>query len=847
MAEVEEFDSQGWNQIHRAAHGGYILEVDFNLNENRDLLELETKDDKLMTPFLCAVDGNKMKAVKYLLESGARTDVINAQNHGAVEICALKIYIEMLKYLIEIDNPMIPVWKNLIRFFDSESEEEAEAAGKCLRVLTDRLENNKINPSWEQFYNNGGVNVIVRVARSSLSDEAKIPAFQTLLNLIERLEVQEQISSSGGIIAFITLLKSTNHYVIQLSAEILDSLATNQTYALQISQNNGIPALVKVLQDIHDYEVLIPAVHCLGNLAESETKIQAQVGTSHGCIPQLVVLFEEFHEHSFLVTLSNVVGKIANNDETNQNNFINAGIVPHIISLLNIRSSKDIQMSAVDTIYKLSIGNDSTQKAMVGENIHEHMLKMLRVTRIVVIQEKTALALWAISGSDFDIKRYIAEQIGAFLLVQFANALSSDKLHFMGSECLCILAQGPLNYQTEIAKSHGIPALLKLLSSSKVYIVLSVIRTLRFICLGVGYVPNRNNQNTLLRLGSIKNLMALMVLSEDETVQIEAAIALAAVSLGNQHVLDEIKKFPEFTYVRILKLMYSADPNVRLLAGLALATFAYNNLTEQKEIAEQGGVRFNSFRPFLHSETELFRCLGAFQVVVLARIIPDTEQALSSAAGIKLLIDLVQDSTDNEILALSCDCIARLSHTRAGIPSAFLSIDTVDHLCHLLLKNVEQVRGCAAIALGYLSFNHTGERQILNRCRANPYMMKILLHYTQRSKISPAMLEGWRHYRKVGLPPIDEDQQNLIGYNPPGNGPITPSDETNYSSNTSPVTQYLAGKESRLTNRTSRSGSKQHEEGTITGTLHTEASFKSSNLSLDLVDSLRSTSTDTKS
>jgi hypothetical protein len=30
-----------------------------------------------------------------------------------VEICALKIYIEMLKYFIEINNPMIPVWKNL--------------------------------------------------------------------------------------------------------------------------------------------------------------------------------------------------------------------------------------------------------------------------------------------------------------------------------------------------------------------------------------------------------------------------------------------------------------------------------------------------------------------------------------------------------------------------------------------------------------------------------------------------------------------------------------------------------------------------------------------------------------
>jgi ankyrin repeat protein len=46
---------------------------------------------------LCAVDGNRKKAVEYLLENGARSDVINAHNHGAVEICALKIYIEMLK------------------------------------------------------------------------------------------------------------------------------------------------------------------------------------------------------------------------------------------------------------------------------------------------------------------------------------------------------------------------------------------------------------------------------------------------------------------------------------------------------------------------------------------------------------------------------------------------------------------------------------------------------------------------------------------------------------------------------------------------------------------------------
>merc|ERR1712038_2020120 len=157
------------------------------------------------------------------------------------------------------------------------------------------------------------------------------------------------------------------------------------------------------------------------------------------------------------------------------------------------------------------------------------------------------------------------------------------------------------------------------------------------------------------------------------------------------------------SYVRILKMMYSQDPLVRLLAGAALAAFAYNSLTNQKEIAEQGGVRFNCFIPFLQSEDEFFRCNAAFQVVVLARIIPDEEQAISSAAGIKLLVDLLQDSKSNEIHSLSADCISRLAHTRAGVPAAFVSIEAVNLLCDLMGSDAEQVSGCAAIALSYLS------------------------------------------------------------------------------------------------------------------------------------------------
>ncbi len=51
----------------------------------------------------------------------------------------------------------------------------------------------------------------------------------------------------------------------------------------------------------------------------------------------------------------------------------------------------------------------------------------------------------------------------------------------------------------------------------------------------------------------------------------------------------------------------------------------------------------------------------------------------------------------------------------AGIPSAFVAIESVDLLCDLLASPAEQVRGSAAIALGYLSYNYEARRQLLIR------------------------------------------------------------------------------------------------------------------------------------
>ena len=84
----------------------------------------------------------------------AQVDAINSQNHGAVEICAIKQFVSMLELFLSLRLEKLPVWKNLLRMLGSDMEEEVAAAGTCLRNLTDPSSEG-VNPNWEPFYLNG--------------------------------------------------------------------------------------------------------------------------------------------------------------------------------------------------------------------------------------------------------------------------------------------------------------------------------------------------------------------------------------------------------------------------------------------------------------------------------------------------------------------------------------------------------------------------------------------------------------------------------------------------------------------------------------------------------------------
>ncbi|RXM30093.1 Cadherin-1 [Acipenser ruthenus] len=57
---------------------------------------------------------------------------------------------------------------------------------------------------------------------------------------------------------------------------------------------------------------------------------------------------------------------------------------------------------------------------------------------------------------------------------------------------------------------------------------------------------------------------------------------------GNSETADLLDSHPDFSYGHVLRLLYSLRPEMRLLAGIAIATFTFNSVTRQRAMAESG-------------------------------------------------------------------------------------------------------------------------------------------------------------------------------------------------------------------------------------------------------------------
>lgn len=277
------------------------------------------------------------------------------------------------------------------------------------------------------------------------------------------------------------------------------------------------------------------------------------------------------------------------------------------------------------------------------------------------------------------------------------------------------------------------------------------IQVLGCLCVGVAHQPNKTMQNEIMSTEAIAMLINFMQTSSNLVIKVEAAITLAKIALSNSTTQEELSSRRDFSIVSILDLLRIKDLDIRLKAATALATFAYNNINQQLEIRTCGGVMMKSLDCFLESDNETYQACGAFDIIVLARVIVDVDQVTLSARGIEMLVNLLK-SEIIETKVLSARLLASLAHTRAGIPDAMIAAGVVENLIESLHSADDQVRGSAAVALGYLSFNSTAARLLLSACRNTPGLYDSLQSNLGNGKLCMTFVDEWKRNLIVGLP-----------------------------------------------------------------------------------------------
>lgn len=747
---MDEFDENGWAHVHHAAYNGYYKSVSRFIKSREDQLELETQDGQQLTPFLLACMNGHVDTVQLLAEElGANLKAKDRKLFGAVELAALKDHIGVLEYLLKLDSPDLEVWKNLIRGL-SVSDLETSCA-KALVELTSEGNSDHL----ESFLNAGGVQALLGLLKNSLSSvESNIFALSVLLNLVKDERGKEQLSKSKAVPPIILQLTDTPRDVYLPATRLLEALAYNDDNKEATVNNGGIESLVRLLQHTEDEEVVESALSTLRVLSISNSEVQATVGSNNEIWNSLVSLLTTVKNKHVLAAVAKTVGAIVKGNMANQNAFVAKNGVQPLMELMRLRS-RECQFASVEGIHALAEGNEDNQRIVTEHGCVMMLMRLLKRSRAADLRTLTAGALWAIAGEKNAQRRSIAAEIGINLLIEFLSENLPQSLHFIGSEALGVLAEGVRNKRDEIAQANGVMPLVRLLgkSNTPAYIILSVLQTLRALCLCLSFRPHIQNQDAVTREGGLKFLIRYMVQARQDIIKAEAAYTLGCVCLRNSTNMKATLDHKDFSFVHILRQLYDDDEEVHLLAGAALSVFAYNNVANQRNIAVSGGVRYHSFVPFLEQKNERLATYTAFQVVVLSRIIPDEDQSLTSATGIKMLVSLL-DSTTEDIQCAATNFIGGLAHSRAGIPGAIISIGTIPILGKLLTSQYETVQAAAAVALGYLSYDSIGERQLLSLCRHDPFLYEVIQFHAGKVKLSRQFVERWQHCKRIGLPPI---------------------------------------------------------------------------------------------
>ncbi|XP_067892381.1 ankyrin and armadillo repeat-containing protein [Heterodontus francisci] len=600
---------------------------------------------------------------------------------------------------------------------------------------------------WKPIHSAGSIPALIDLLRSK-HETLQCIAAAVLCNLSTYPTVCHAIVNYDIIPVLIELLHSQQPELQSRCSVILYDIAQIEDNGSLIASLGAIPPLVKILNsEVED--VLVNVIKCIRILCRNNPVNQTLVA-NEGAIPLLVELLSVASD-VLQSDASVALAEVARGHKWNQDAIVAEGAVGPLIHILSGRKIK-MQLKAITAVEVLAERNAAIQKEFLEMSADKHILKLLKVFEIE-IREQAATAMWALAGKTLTQREKMAKEIGYSLVIDLLLS-SSDKMHNVACQALIALSECNKEQQDKICAENGIPPLVRLLRSSKIslHTLLSAITALGTLCVGVAHVNNPISQRKITEEDGMDVLLYLLYATNSPQVQVEVIYSLACIVLGNNELQKVLMERKGFTFKIILNHLKTAEKDISLRAGSALALFAFNNTKQELLIREYGGIEMSVFNKFLQSAKELDQAIAAFQIIILAKVIVDMDEVTLSAMGIITLINLLKSEKPSTIIVVG-QLLSSLTQTRTGISDAIITMGAVEHLCPHLYAEREQVRDSCATALGYLSFNRTGHRRLLVECRNQPELYELLIsNICKDGKISKEFTDEFRVQKLVGLP-----------------------------------------------------------------------------------------------
>ncbi|MBN3308422.1 ANKAR protein, partial [Amia calva] len=725
QADYRLVDRRGWTAAHFAAYFGHVACLRALCRKDPALLEMETAAAYRCTPLLLAATSGSVEALDYLLSIGADWRRKDSQGNNVVQLAVLYFHTRSLRHLIQLDLEDLPVWKLLVGMLRSEAYSRKEMAVRCLEVLCLAEE-----LFWKDMMDAGGIPALMDLLRSG-RPTLQCVAAAVVCNVSEQAAVAVELVESGAVPVLVQLLGSPMPELQSRCAVILADLAThNPHYQALIAQLGGVAPVVRLLRSELE-DVLVGVVNCVRALCLHSTDNQSQVARE-GAIPPLVE-FLAIKSEVLQAVSSAALAELARGNPQNQDAVCAAGAIRPLVSILRGRKMA-VQVKAAMAVEALAEYNAAVQAEFLKTSVSKHLLRLLKVFQQEV-REQGAVSLWALAGQTLKQQKIMAEHIGYHFILDLLYS-SSDKMQYVGCQAVIALSHHSRAYQDGICRENAVPPLVRLLRSPRTAerTLLSVIQALGSMCVGVAHTSNPSSQKTIAEEKAIPILVELLM-QQTRSLQIRVQVAqsLACIVLGNRELQSALCSEGAFNYGTILELLHTQHQNICLEVGYAVSLFAYNNTVQQFLILQSGGIPITIYEPFLQSGNECEKAKAAFQTVVLAKVITQSDPVTLSARGITLLVELLQSHNSSTVLLTDCERV------RLVAPC----------LC------VFQVRTACASALGYLSFNRPAHRLLLVECRNSPGLYDLLIrHLGEDAKISQVFTAEFKMQKLVGLPSL---------------------------------------------------------------------------------------------